>query len=119
MPVSTGSCIFFTLPIWAALQGWLILKESISLVDIVQLIVAFIGVVIINNPFAHSEESKEELYTPKNILIGSIFAITGAISGSLAGVCMRYMNKDIHYSISPFWFAAGNCFFGPLGYCFI
>ena len=51
MPVSTSTCIFFTLPIWATIGAYFALKESIDKYDIMQLTISFLGVCVINNPF--------------------------------------------------------------------
>ena len=34
MPVSTASCIYFTLPIWAAILAFIFLKEKINRYDV-------------------------------------------------------------------------------------
>ena len=51
MPVSTASCIFFSMPIWATIICYLFLKEKLTKLDLLALIFAFLGVVIINNPW--------------------------------------------------------------------
>ena len=129
MPVSTSSCIFFTLPIWSTFMGCVILKEGVTKYDVIQLAVSFLGVLLINFPRGDDTDqsggidkshhhAKSQEYTPGDIMVGSIFALCGAIFGSLAGVCMRTMNKGIHYAISPFWFASGNAMFSPLAFVF-
>ena len=87
---------------------------------------SFIGVLIINNPFdSHNEvkkvvdgDSTIPVYSNWSLLIGSAFSLGGAIGGSMAVLCMRYMNKGIHYTISPFWFASGGSFMSPLAHTF-
>ena len=59
MPVSTASCIFFTCPIWTALFAFIFLKEKINKYDIIQIVFAFIGILIINIPF-NTEDPIEE-----------------------------------------------------------
>jgi drug/metabolite transporter (DMT)-like permease len=56
MPVSTASCIFFTCPIWTAVLALIFLKEKINKYDILQIFSAFVGILIINNPFGSSED---------------------------------------------------------------
>ena len=51
IPVSTASCIFFTYPIWTAVAAFFFLNEKINKYDILQIVSAFIGILIINNPF--------------------------------------------------------------------
>ena len=73
------------------------------------MIFAFVGVVVINDPFGSSEMDQDK---KGDFLIGSVFATSGALAASLASLCMRYMT-DIHYSISPFWFATGGAAWSP------
>lgn len=78
---------------------------------------SFAGVLIINNPFdTHSADptNSAPLYSNLDLLIGSSFSLGGAIGGSIAVLCMRYMNKGIHYTISPFWFASGGTLLSPM-----
>jgi drug/metabolite transporter (DMT)-like permease len=55
MPVSTSSCIYFTLPIWSAILAYFFLKEKLNKYDILQIISAFLGILIINNPFSSDD----------------------------------------------------------------
>lgn len=105
MPVFTANCIMFSMPVWASLIAFCYIKENLSCYDIVSVIFAFLGVIVINNPFQATDEKRDA--SGDNYLLGTIYALTGAISGSVAMICMRIMRKNIHYSISPFWFAAG------------
>ena len=61
MPVSTSSCIFFTVPIWSSIFAYFILSEKITKWDIMQLSCSFIGCLLINDPFA--ENSLNSKYT--------------------------------------------------------
>ena len=37
-----------------------------------------------------------------------------AITGATAMIALRIMRKDIHFSLSPFWFCLGLAFFSPI-----
>lgn len=114
MPVSTAGCIFFTMPIWVAVIAFFFLKEKLTKIDVTSLIMAFIGVIVINKPWDRaSGETDDSEYSDKDIFIGTIYAVTGAIGGACALICMRIMRDGIHYSISPFWFASGCTFWSP------
>jgi len=108
MPVSQASVIFFTGPLIAALMAFFYLKERITIFDIACLICSFVGVILINNPFRESVAREGD-----NKIIGSAFAIIGAFGAASAWLCMRIMSKDIHFSISPFYFSLGATFFSP------
>lgn len=116
MPVTVASCIFFTAPIWTALLAHCLFKESMSRWDIISIAASFLGVLIVNNPFAeNNSESKRSFH---DLLLGTIYAVTGALGCSAAFLCMRHMREGIHYTISPFWFASGCSFMSPLLFCF-
>jgi drug/metabolite transporter (DMT)-like permease len=116
MPVSTASCVFFIFPIFSLLLARAFLKESMSKLDITQMVMAFLGVIVINNPFekVSLEEQSLNTFTRIDYVIGSLIALSGAIAAGGVSVVMRYMNKGIHYSISPFWFASGNALCSPI-----
>ena len=50
MPVYTASCIFFTIPIWASFMACFWQGEEITKYDILGVICAFSGVLLINDP---------------------------------------------------------------------
>lgn len=52
MPVSTAGCIFFTMPIWVAVIAFFFLKENLTKFDVFSLMMAFIGVIVINKPWS-------------------------------------------------------------------
>ena len=54
-----------------------------------------------------------------DLLIGSLIAISGAVAGGGVSCVMRFMNKGIHYSISPFWYASGCTIFSPIFHCLL
>ena len=85
----------------------MILKESINKYDIIGFIIAFSGVVVLNDPFNNQKEDQQ-------LFIGTLWALSGVFFGSFVSICMRYMRDGIHYSIGPFWFAAGCCFWSPI-----
>ena len=51
LPVATANCIIMTNSIWVAIFSFIFLGESISKIDFVSIILAFLGVVLINDPF--------------------------------------------------------------------
>ena len=116
MPVGVAACLFFTSPIWTAIFGYFWINESITKLEIFSVFMAFFGVILINKPWEKSSES-EEKHSDKDMLIGSIFALTGAMSGAFSILCMRIMREGIHYSLAPFWFASGCCFCSPIIHC--
>lgn len=89
------------------------LGEKIKKIDYVAMASAFLGVLIVTNPFESHPDSSN---TSKDYLIGTIFALTGAVAGGIVSCCMRYMGPGIHYSVGPFYFASGCTFLSPIFY---
>ena len=54
IPVSVANCIFFTYPIWAGIYCFCWLKEKLTIYDIFSVFAAFVGVIIVNNPWGES-----------------------------------------------------------------
>ena len=50
MPVYTASCIFFTIPIWASFMACFYQGEYITKYDLLGVLSAFSGVLLINDP---------------------------------------------------------------------
>lgn len=117
--VSTVNCINMTISTWVAIISYFALGEKLSYFDIFGLVLAFIGVIIINDPFNWVDDKKQErtdiIIGPKeDTLIGVLSALFSAIFGAVSMVTMRIMRTDVHYAVPPFWFALGGVFFGPI-----
>ena len=95
-------------PIWCKI----FLKEELKRLDVLTLILAFGGVICINNPFEEATDDKEN--KKHNYLIGTIVGLTGAFFGSWAMTCMRYMRIGIHHTIAPFYFGTFNVIMSPI-----
>ena len=112
MPVSIASSIFSMGPILTTVFANLFLKETVTISDYISLMFAFVGVIVVNNPFK-SKDSNNEL-SNHNLFVGTVFALTGALAFSGAMLSMRMMSTGIHYSVSPFWYATGCTMLGSL-----
>lgn len=58
-------------------------------------------------------------FTKQDLFIGSCIALWGAVATGFVAICMRYMNKGIHYTISPFWYSCGCSVLGPIYHTFL
>ena len=47
------------------------------------------------------------------MMFGTVYSLGGAIGWACAMLCMRYM-RNIHYSVTPFWYATGCTFFSTI-----
>lgn len=118
MPVSIASSIFSMGPILTSVFANIFLKENVTKSDIIALLCAFIGVIMVNNPFK-SQDSINEI-SAHNILIGTIYALTGALAFSGTVISIRKMGSGIHYTVGPFWYATGCTILGSMmHFCFL
>jgi len=82
------------------------------------MISAFIGVLLLNNPFTNSnnqEELEEDIINDEYATLkGTLWAILGSSAAATAYLCMRIMKDGIHYSVAPFYFSAGSVFLAPI-----
>ena len=95
--LSKASVLFFTNPIFTALNARLFLKESISYFDWLAILFSFFGIVLLQNPFGRAQSSMEIDHTLD--LMGSFMALASAISASFAFMFMRKMGKRINYLV--------------------
>ena len=58
IPLSVAACIIQTTPIWASILSYFLLKEAISKYQILAMISAFAGVIVVNDPFNYGKNAK-------------------------------------------------------------
>lgn len=120
MPIYLSTCIITTAPIWVSLIAYLYLGETLKKLDVFAMLTSFVGVIIINNPFQKEDSSDSDslktYYSAKSIFIGTCFALSGALGGSIANICKRIMRGNIHHSVSPFYWAGGCTLLSPIAH---
>ena len=109
-------------------MAWIFAKETLSVYDVISILAAFLGVLIINNPWqdlfgdgniidGSTEDGNfidSKIYSSRDKIIGSILALVGSFGAATAFLCMRIMKSEIHYSVSPFWFSIGCTTLSPV-----
>ncbi|CAI2367232.1 unnamed protein product [Moneuplotes crassus] len=83
------------------------LQEPTSKLDIFSLSLGFVGIVLINNPFAEQGQGSNEL---AGILISSI----GGLCSSIGWIVIRKMGGKLHFTVAPFYFSIGCTVTGVL-----
>jgi len=100
MPIADASTIHFSSPVFVAVFGYFILKERLSIVQIVTGIVTMIGVGIISKPeFIFGSESE---VVHEHRLEGTILAIAASVTGALAAICLRKL-KTTPVAVIAIW----------------
>jgi len=98
--LSLFQVIFWINPFFVSLFSYLILGESIHYVDIIGMIIAFIGVILCVNPFSIN-------FKGDNFVLGVIVAFIGAIGGGLSPIYQRKMSQAGHFMLNPTYFGIG------------
>jgi len=62
------------------------------------------------------KDSSKTYYSAQSIFIGTCFALSGALGGSIANVMKRIMRGNIHHTISPFFWAGGCTLLSPIAH---
>ena len=76
--LSKAQTFYFTGPIYTGFLAYLAFKEKFTVIDIVGVILAFTGVLLINNPFEMDPSTEGVL------LLGTILALVGGFCLSIA-----------------------------------
>lgn len=109
LPISISMILFFTGPFWATILAYFMLGEMISRNEIVAMIVAFSGVIIISTAKQPTDATSAdfvedgEKYTSADYLFGVAMAISGAVAFALQSVIVRKMQKVNAFTIT-FWY---------------
>lgn len=51
MPIALVNCIINLAPVFTSVAAWMVMDEKLTKFDFLAIVVSFIGVVVINNPF--------------------------------------------------------------------
>ena len=113
IPVSISNCIVSMGQLFSTVWARIFLEEPILKIDIFSILLAFIGVIIINDPFSSASSEEYESVDKDDFLFGSMITLISSFSFSISITMMRKMKVGIHHSISPFFMALGGALFGP------
>ena len=100
MPLGIALSIFSINNILASIWARIFMKEPISRMNIFLIIVSFLGVIMINDPFDSQTIDFED---KSSFIIGTVIEIIAAVAFSIGIVLIRYMKSNIHYCILPFY----------------
>lgn len=111
LPISISMILFFTGPFWATIMGYFFLGEMITKQELIAMIVAFAGVVVIaTTPQAEIESpdtadylEEGQMSAQTKYLLGVTFAIFGALTFAAQSVIVRKMAALNAFTIT-FWY---------------
>jgi len=93
-------------------MGWLLLGENIRIYDIIGILSAFIGVLLVNDPLnfagsrSESTSGDKRTYSLEELMIGTFYALIGAIATATSIIIIRKL-RSMHYTKTPFYSAMG------------
>jgi len=118
--LTKATILFWTNPIFVALYSRIFLKERLSIFDWVAIFLAFIGVVLLQNPFGRLEDDLASISSGSRSqsemldYIGSAVAILGSLIVAFAFMFMRKMAGTVHYMVPPMYFAMFSTVLSPV-----
>lgn len=120
MPIGDATTIFLTSPIWAALLGRIILKEHLHPIDMMTIVVALVGVVLVARPEAlfGCERSLCDQSGGSGALPGSYAVIIGALFAGSVAVLVRLLKRhgDVQPEIIAHAYAFVTVILSPVGF---
>ena len=93
-----------------AIACFVLLKERISIIEVIGTVLAFGGVLCLTHPWQGPAVASAE----KNELLGDFSALFAALFYTAVAVAMRKMGNQIHAVISPLYFALTAALFSPM-----
>jgi drug/metabolite transporter (DMT)-like permease len=110
--------LFWTSPVFTALLSRYYLNERLSIYDAFSVVICFIGILMIQNPFgekAATEAKLSQFSGPYDDIIGTSLALIGSLFGALVGLYIRKISKyaNMHFLLSPMGFVLGNLILCP------
>ena len=114
IPFAKASVLFWTAPVFIALFAFVYLGEQLSKYDWAAVFVAFVGLLMIQNPFGQQASLLDTSFLRD--LVGSGLAFAGAILGATVAITIRMIAKQaiLHFMLVPMGFALGSVFLCPI-----
>ena len=119
---SKAQCIFFLNTIMIPICAHCITKEKIRKQDIIAIVISFIGMLLIIQPFKSLENSNQnpqiaEANFWKSFAAESMgfgLAFMAAVAGAISVIFNKMCSDELHNSVVGFWNIMGNALLCPL-----
>ena len=97
IPIGLHSILYNSGPFFSLGVGYILLDKSVPTIEIVNMIISFIGVLLI---ICSSEqtEAHQDTETTLNYFFSILLVLMGAIATSFVGVIVKKV-KDVHFSV--------------------
>jgi drug/metabolite transporter (DMT)-like permease len=108
-----ATCIFYCSTFFVPFLAVIFLKEKLQKWDLLAMIIAFIGMLMIIRPFNDKKDYKIESINYD--MLGCIFASISALFGAMCMISVRWLTTaGLHYSIIPFYYGLGCIMISPM-----
>ena len=117
---SKAFCLFFTCPLMCPFLARCIIGEAIKLWDIVAIVLSFIGMLMLVQPFGGGQPAQEVLdgvtteSEPSTDLLGCSIALLAALFAALAVVYLRKLADQVHFTVVPMYNLLGATILSPI-----
>lgn len=101
---STSMIMYFLYPLLTPFVAWIMLREKLTIIDFLAILVSFIGVIVFAFPNLISEEDEESSSTQKNTSLGIVLGFLQALFMTLVVVIIRKIGKNLNAFVSPAYF---------------
>ena len=110
LPLSQGIVIYMTMPLFTALLGRIFLSEKLSIFDCIGMIIAFIGIIFLQNPLNSTLNKSYD-----HPILGTLITIVSAILSACSSITIRTVQKrgQIHFLVLPLAFGVVNVLMSP------
>ncbi|XP_076347436.1 solute carrier family 35 member G1-like [Tachypleus tridentatus] len=103
LPLGDATVLMMTETIFTTLLALIILREKVLLMDVLAIIIAMLGIILIARPPFIFSGLDEDL-DPKVQLTGTLLVLGGAVCNSATNIIMRRMTF-IHYGVMIFYYS--------------
>lgn len=97
--LSKATALYWTNPMMTAFVAYMVLNESLNFVDWLAIFVSFLGILIIESPWAHEVQAARS----ETDFMGSVAAVVGAAFFAIAQMQTRKLGKKVHFLVPPFY----------------
>jgi len=115
IPAPFVALVYITKSIWASIMCWIVLRERLSLKDVLSMILGLVAVVLL--VYTTLDRTTLQYGSSKSIM-GFGFALAAAVLGGINSVQIRAMGMKVHYATNVFALAMTGlvfCIFLALG----
>jgi len=111
---SKAMAVFMTNTLWIPVIAHFYLHEKMYKWDIIGIILAFVGMLLIIQPFKADEEGVVKEFSTLSDIVGALCSLFAAFNSATVIIMMRLLSTKIHNSIIAFHYFLGGLIISPV-----